>query len=38
MLTPFAEILIRLMGAERPRRPCEDTCRRRRHFVHVGIW
>ena len=38
MLTAIADVMIRRLGAERPRGPCEETCRRRRHFVLVGIW
>lgn len=38
MLTSMADVLIRLAGAERPPSPCEETCRRRRHFLLVGVW
>ena len=38
MLTPIADVLIRMAGAVRPPRPCEETCRLRRHFAQVGTW
>ena len=38
MLTAYAAAMIRSSRVERPLRPSEETRRRHRHFVFVGIW